>query len=249
MTRREMLGVLIGAAGLTLTLALFASGQIDEQLQWLFYDPATRAWIFPARDPLWRPVLYTGPKVALTILSVGLGLVLVAGFFRERLRHFRLTVVYLVACLALVPIAANGLKAVTNIACPSQVAPFGGRLPHVGLFEPYPPGEASQRRYRCWPAAHASGGFALLGLGFLGFWRRVWVGFVPGMAVGWIMGLYQMAKGAHFLSHTLVTLFGALLICALLSALARRHAPRLLGTAPVDAIGEGLRLRRKPTMG
>lgn len=248
MTRRERLGVLVGVAGLVATLAILGPGGIDEQLQWLFYDAATGTWIFPERDGLWRPLLYTGPKAVLVGAAIGFGCVLVAGFWHERLQRYRLSMVYLIACLALVPLSANGLKAVTNIACPSQVAAFGGDVPHVGLFDPYPPGAAEKRRYRCWPAGHASGGFALLGLGFLGGWRRVWTGFLPGMAAGWIMGLYQMAKGAHFLSHTLVTMFGALLICALLSALTRRLAP-FRGVERVAAIGEELRRRSGPRGG
>jgi membrane-associated PAP2 superfamily phosphatase len=246
MTRREMLGVAVGAAGIVLALALLAPGGIDEHVQWLFYDGATGAWIFPQRDGLWRPLLYTGPKVVLAGIGVALGAVFVASFYRASLRRFRPTMIYLIACLALVPLAANGLKGVTNIACPSQLAPFGGDIPHVGLFDPYPPGKAQERHYRCWPAGHASGGFALLSLGFLGVWRRVWVGFVPGMAVGWIMGLYQMAKGVHFLSHTLVTMFGALLICALLSPLTRRLAHRL-GAAPLGEVGDEPARQRKPT--
>lgn len=227
MTCRETLGVAIGTGGLALTLVLFASGHLDEQIQWLFFDSAGGGWVFPERDNLWRPVFYTWPKTALYVLAGCLFLVWSASFFAERVVRYRLAAFYLLACFALVPLAANGLKAVTNIACPSEVAPFSGNLPHIGLFEPYPPGTAEGRHFRCWPAGHASGGFALLGLGFLGFSRRVWIGFLPGLAVGWTMGLYQMAKGVHFLSHTLVTMFGALLICALLSVLARRLADRL----------------------
>lgn len=41
-------------------------------------------------------------------------------------------------------------------------------------------------------------------------------------AAGWGMGLYQMWRGEHFLSHTLCTLFAAWLMCLLLAAFMER---------------------------
>ena len=39
--------------------------------------------------------------------------------------------------------------------------------------------------------------------------RRAWrvFGLGVGLSAGWIMGIYQMARGEHFLSHTLATMF------------------------------------------
>jgi membrane-associated PAP2 superfamily phosphatase len=36
------------------------------------------------------------------------------------------------------------------------------------------------------------------------------------MAMGWIMGLYQMLKGAHYLSHTVTTMLLAWIIICLI---------------------------------
>ena len=38
---------------------------------------------------------------------------------------------------------------------------------------------------------------------------------------GWLMGLYQMARGEHFLTHTLTTMFLALAVISLLVRLLR----------------------------
>jgi membrane-associated PAP2 superfamily phosphatase len=44
-----------------------------------------------------------------------------------------------------------------------------------------------------------------------------WLGLVLGLAAGWIVGTYQMLKGVHYLSHTIVTMFLVWTIILLLS--------------------------------
>ena len=73
------------------------------------------------------------------------------------------------------------------------------------------------------PAGHASGGFGLLCLAFA--WPQVRtcrLGLLAALLIGGWMGLYQMARGEHFLSHTLVTAALAWLVAA---ALARAMRP------------------------
>jgi membrane-associated PAP2 superfamily phosphatase len=62
-------------------------------------------------------------------------------------------------------------------------------------------------------AGHASGGFALLSLFFLFKTARKSIGVVLfALTIGWSMGLYKMAIGDHFLSHTIITMLIAWLI-------------------------------------
>ena len=62
------------------------------------------------------------------------------------------------------------------------------------------------RRGRGFPAGHASGGFALVALAGLAATRRSRrIALAIGLALGTMMGIYQMLKGAHYLSHTLIT--------------------------------------------
>ncbi len=70
---------------------------------------------------------------------------------------------------------------------------------------------------RCFPAGHASGGFALMSLCLFPVSNRnrkllLLVGFT----LGWLMGLYQMARGEHFITHTLFTMFLSLFVISLL---------------------------------
>ncbi|WP_159715260.1 phosphatase PAP2 family protein [Geminicoccus flavidas] len=202
---------------LLLLLALLLSwSPLDVALQHWFHDPAA-GWLVDAKAPWSRRLFYDGPKVALVILGVVLSLLLLLGFWRRGLRGIRRELVFLLLCLALVPTAANRLKQVTDVYCPSQTTEFGGRYRHVPPFGFHP--EAKRSPGRCFPAGHASGGFALLSLGWLSgqrAWRIAGVGL--GLAAGSVMAAYQMAKGAHFLSHSLATLALAWLMIAMLAS-------------------------------
>jgi membrane-associated PAP2 superfamily phosphatase len=101
----------------------------------------------------------------------------------------------------------SGLKAVTNVACPAQLTLFGGSTPHVSLFSHYPEGQRPANQQRCFPAGHASGGFAVLSLLLLFKSRRHQRQIIViGLLLGWVMGLYKMLIGDHFLSHTLTSM-------------------------------------------
>jgi membrane-associated PAP2 superfamily phosphatase len=105
------------------------------------------------------------------------------------------------------------LKAVTNIACPWDLTLFGGTQPYIHLFEPKP----HHLRYtKCFPAGHASIGYAWVALYFFfeiraPQWR--WIGLGIGLVLGIILGVTQQLRGAHFLSHDITTLMVCLL-CA-----------------------------------
>jgi len=65
----------------------------------------------------------------------------------------------------------------------------------------------------CWPAGHASGGFALLSLFFLFKTKKNrYIALIGALTVGWSMGVYKMLIGDHFLSHTILTMILAWLI-------------------------------------
>jgi membrane-associated PAP2 superfamily phosphatase len=104
------------------------------------------------------------------------------------------------------------------MATPRALKVYGAVPPnaweHLLLFDAKPALYPSN----AFPAGHASGGFALLSLAFA--WgtssarRR---GVLIGCVYGGTMGLYQIARGEHFLSHTLATAVLAWLIAACLA--------------------------------
>ena len=192
-------------------IALFEFTQLDLALQDRFFDFATGRWWIDARDPVWRTLFYTGPKVAIIALAVALAAVALGPVrWRMRLTMARRDVFVALLTLASVPALIGLGKNVTNVFCPSEIRRYGGKIPYVALCSPYPDDDRPATRGHCFPAGHASGGFALLGLAWLRRTRPAWwVGLALGLGTGGMMGLYQMLKGAHYLSHTLVTLLVA----------------------------------------
>ena len=174
---------------------------VDLWFQAFFWDG--QSWLIPHDHPLGMVLAYRGPKGLIILAAVGLiGLAL----FRPRRRARSL---FLLACFALVPIVSTQLRAVTHMATPLDLKLYGGAHEHLLLFQAKPPG------YPChaFPAGHASGGFALMATYWILAERR-WRGLALGLGVGAWMGFYQVARGEHFLSHTLATALLAWLLCA-----------------------------------
>jgi len=207
--------------------AVFAGTDLDLAVQDRFYDFATARWLMDGHDPVGRLWFYQGPKVV--IAAIGLGLLALAlgpSRWRRRLGWARPDLWIAILTLVTLPLLTGLGKRYTGMHCPGEVARYGGDSPYEHLHLSIHTG--GERRGRCFPAAHASGGFALLGLAWLRRSTRWRVGGVAlGLAAGWWMGGYQMLRGAHFLSHTLVTMLLAWLVVLAWRRLWRRAAIRL----------------------
>lgn len=197
---------------LVAVMALFEFTELDLAVQDRLFDFGTKRWAVDAQDPLGRALFYTGPKVAF-IIPLGIAVLTLAlgpARWRDRLQFGRRDVWVAFLTMATVPILAGLGKKHTDTFCPSEIRRYGGDVPYVKLCEPYPADDRPERRGHCFPAGHASGGFALLGLVWLRR-TRAWKigGLALGVGLGWWMGGYQMLKGAHYLSHTVVTMLVA----------------------------------------
>jgi membrane-associated PAP2 superfamily phosphatase len=191
---------------------------IDFRVQAWFWDG--RDWLIP-KDAGWPHALaYTGPKVLLYLFALWL-LWVIALPSRAPAWMGRRRAAYLFLAMAAIALACTQLRELTSMATPRQLTMYGATpgFPHLLLFEAKPAGYPSD----AFPAGHASGGFALLALVFA--WdssvarRR---GLALALLFGGGMGLYQVARGEHFLSHTLATAALAWLFAA---ALARAFRP------------------------
>ena len=115
----------------------------------------------------------------------------------------------------IIPVLVAGAKYFTNVYCPYQLDIYNGLYPFVRVLESYPADFIQPKVGRCFPAGHATAGFAFLGL-FYAFRKRSFKisGLCIGLILGWTAGIYQMLRGQHFLSHTLFSMIAALtLIC------------------------------------
>lgn len=210
---------------LALTLTLFTWTNLDLQVQSLLFQHGH--WLWSKTEPVARLFFYQGPKLALQSLFVILILLLCCRPWSQKIKRHTRKIALLALSLALVPLSVNGLKASTHMACPYQLAPYGGDLPYVDLFTSNTSQSTSEATLRCFPAGHASGGFALLALMFVfDSHRGKQCGLALALTLGWLMALYKMAIGDHFLSHTLVSMELAYFITGSLSLMMLPGIPR-----------------------
>ena len=216
--------ILLIASYLTAMLMLDAGGG-DLWLAKQLYNLQGHDWLL--RDHwLTEQVLHRGAR-SLNYLLSALVLLLTAKSLRSCRQNRELARSYLALSISLLSSFAvvAGLKAVTNAACPWDLSVFGGTEMYYHLFQSRP---AELPTSRCFPAGHASVGYAWVALYF--FFARVnpqrrWLGLATGLAAGLVLGIDQQLRGAHFLSHDLTTLMLCLL-CAKLSFFyltAQRH--------------------------
>lgn len=197
--------------------ALFELTPVDLWLQDHFYSKETKRWLVNEKEPVGRAIFYNGPKAVVWVFGLTV-LTLAAGpaRWREKYALNRRGLWLGVLVLATVPALAGLGKKYSNIFCPSEIRRYGGDVAYARLCEPYPADDLPVRRGGCFPAGHASGGFALMGLLAVHAgrrWRRGVIAF--GLGLGWWMGAYQMLKGAHYLSHTVTTMIVAWIVVLL----------------------------------
>ena len=209
LTKRK---ILICIVALISIIVIFSSTSLDLLAQNNIYNFQLHQWPVPYGEGLIRNLFYNWIKIPLYIYgAIALGLLI---FFRKKtyvhknMKGWALSL----ANLALVPLVAVVGKDLSNMRCPYELVDYSGQLNHFRLFD--------FNRYfidghfiwdthqwgHCFPAGHASGGYALLGL--MAFsahqGRRYLIGMFA-LFYGSVMAIYQMLRGAHFLSHTLTT--------------------------------------------
>lgn len=192
--------------------SLFAVTDLDMTIaRAAFFDSASQRWL--GAGNWWiNEVVHTGGRWAVR-LGVAFALALwIASCLDQCLQRLRRRTAYF-ALAVIVTIGVVGLlKAVTNVDCPWDLQAFGGRFPYVDLFAARP---VDLRRGQCFPAAHASSGYALMALYFVARERNrtlAMLGLAVGVLLGLTFGVAQQARGAHFASHDLWSAFLAWII-------------------------------------
>lgn len=198
---------------LLLCIVVFQLLPLDMWLQDQLYDEGMGRWLWNGDEPISRLLLYDGVKAALAIFWASVGVGLILSRWVAPLWPYRRGLRIVFASLILVPLSVAALKVGTNIACPRDLAAYGGDVEYVGILPMYSPDGVPSSRQKCFPASHASSGFALFSLFFL-FRSKVYRrrALYLGLVVGGICGAYKIAIGDHFLSHTIVSMVLAWLI-------------------------------------
>ena len=166
----------------------------------LFFDESRSRWI--GATSWWTNELIhrDGAWLMRSIATLALAL-WIATWLRPQWRALRRPSLYFFVSVVLSVGVVGLLKTLTNVDCPRDLSEFGGSFPFIHLFEPRPEG---LRHARCFPAAHASSGYALLALYFVlreRSRRAALFGLASGLGLGLVFGIAQQARGAHFISH------------------------------------------------
>ncbi len=208
-----MRSVWLPLLALLLTLLISETTSVDLWLQDHFFDFQTQSWLIWKENYWLQLIFYSGAKKVIVAVGCGLLILWLLSWKKSALIPHRRPIGLLLLALIFVPATIAGLKNLTNIHCPWSIHRYGGSVPYIKLFEPYPTEFKSERPGKCFPAGHPSGGFAFLMLFYLFSSRSAqWLGLSFGLSLGWIMGIYQMLKGAHYFSHVVISMLLAWII-------------------------------------
>ena len=203
---------------LVFTVIFFGLTDIDIEIQDTFFDYTHQQWILDKDLQPYKFIFYDGIKRLLILIGVLFLLTLILFRKNRTIQSYKKGMIIVVLSGILIPVVVGGLKRATNMPCPKNEIHYGGIYPYTKVWECYSKTFKEPCSTRCFPAGHASGGFALFSLFFLFRSRRNKILAIAGaLIVGWSMGLYKMLIGDHFLSHTLITMIIAWLIVLIIA--------------------------------
>ncbi|MGZ5028616.1 MAG: phosphatase PAP2 family protein [Methylobacter sp.] len=192
-----------------MALILFSGLEFTGLDLWIsrhFYDAELHQWIYK-ESLLAGTILHTGGQYLIYLSAIVLLVSLLASFrSNSSFHHYQRELVFLLVASISGPVIIALLKRSTHIYCPWDVALFGGDKPYVRLFDNIPNNLVIGY---CFPAAHAGSGFTFISLYFFLVavkpkYKRY--GLYFGLALGFVFGAAQQARGAHFFSHDVFAL-------------------------------------------
>jgi len=170
-------------------------------------------------------------------LMIGIGMVPVAVLIADSINggmlledRTRRAFVVVAASAALVPISISALKSLSIYHCPWSLARYGGYAPYLRIFDSLP---AKMSAGHCFPAGHASSALWIpsTAMFFLPKYPvKAYTLFAASLVPGLSLGLAQQARGAHFLTHTLWSMWFAVLIVLIIARV-------VFGQAAADEVG------------
>ena len=190
-------------ASATVLLLVFNLTPLDLHLADVWYDPLRGYW--PMRDAWWAAVLvHRWMKLALILAAFAC----IVMAWRRRKSADALGWRLVATSSVLVPLAVSVGKRASAMHCPWEIDRYGGSSPYFDLFSAAPASLASAGH--CFPAAFVTSASWLLAFALFDYpwhprasWRAGLLALALSLAFGWV----QQMRGAHFLSHTLWSLW------------------------------------------
>ena len=171
--------------------------------QWLadrIYVLGGHAWALQSSH-VTEVLIHEGGRQLSQFVWVGVALCLLLALVHKSGSQWRRPLTYLLLSTLLATALVGIMKRATHMDCPWDLLRYGGEKAYYGLFTRRPPGLGGAG---CFPAGHASAGYAWVALYFFLLatrprWR--WWGLGLPLASGLVFGIAQQLRGAHFLSH------------------------------------------------
>lgn len=198
---------------------------IDLMIEDYYYDSTLK--IFPWKNAWFAKVLM---HVYVKNLILGCGFFLYSILLFDIFKplnilnswlRFRLR--FVAVASVVIPLTLSLLKKNSVLHCPWDVDRYNGNAPFLKLLDYVPKGFDAGA---CFPAGHASTGLWLASLCV--FWlptnttKAIQV-FALGLSVGFILGWVQQMRGAHFLFHTLWSMWIASFIILLMLQVSKKR--------------------------
>ena len=206
--------IIINIILLVLLVSFFQLVDLDIIIQNYFYNPQ-KGWLIDRSDFVLKMIFYIVPKkiIICFIIIIVLLAFYVNLFLQKSSVIQKRTLLFLSASILSSLVLVALLKQITNMHCPDSIAMFGAQKPYVKLLEKFPVDFALEKQGKCFPAAHASVGFCLFAFLFVTKKKKSKLKlFVATSIIGWCFGFYQIAKGSHYISDTIVTMLLSFLV-------------------------------------
>lgn len=192
---------LLTLAALTIVIDL---SDIDLLMADYFYAIQGNSWTWK-NSWLTEVFFHKGGRGASICLALILLVLLGLSFFNRTLAAHKKTLLYLFLATAGSSLLISFLKSSLAISCPWEFDRYGGQLVYSSVVEQL----LLRNGAGCFPAGHASAGYAWISSYFFGLYYRSrwrWVGLGASILAGAVFGFAQQIRGAHFISHDIWTL-------------------------------------------
>lgn len=192
-----LLALMVISVGIT-------SGDVDRNLADYFYYIQGSEWIWKNSWSA-ETFFHTGGRAASLLLALAVLVLSIAAQLNQLLRPHKKPLLYLLLATVGGSLLVSLFKSLLAVSCPWEFERYGGHLLYVGVVEQL----FLRNGEGCFPAGHASAGYAWISCYFFGLhyqskWR--WLGLVIPLIAGIVLGLVQQLRGAHFISHDLWSL-------------------------------------------
>ena len=204
MTRSVLLHWLLPALFLVFATYILDIRQFDLAVADTIYFLEGSSWQL-RNSWLLETLMHKGGRILVVLLVLSVLGLLTSTWLSTSMRRYRAGLTYLFIAVAISLGLISLFKGLTHINCPWDLFRYGGKFAYVPMDNAL----FGNGGGRCFPAGHASGGYAWIALYFvcLFYWPQWrYLGLGIGLVLGLVFGAAQEFRGAHFLSHDIWTL-------------------------------------------